>query len=358
MPNPDPRYGRIQARDASADGQFWFGVVTTGVYCRPSCRARTPRPENVRYFVAQVEATAAGFRACLRCRPDLAPKRTREAEVVAELCRYLEATESPPPLRDLADRAGWSPSHTRRVFQAITGLTPKGWLQAKAAEKMQASLQSEETITDAIYAAGYSSSGRYYASTHQALGMTPSAYRAGGAGVTLSYATAPCPLGRVLVACTPRGIAAVLLGDDDDLLLEELAGRFPQAERRAAPVPWLTQVVATLEDPRRAAPLPLDLAGTQFQRRVWDALRRIPPGAITTYGALAQELGAPRSVRAVAQACGQNPAAVLIPCHRVLGKSGELTGYRWGVPRKQALLELEGAQLPRRSRKIKRPGPE
>lgn len=340
----DPRWQRVLARDASADGSFVFSVRSTGVYCRPSCPARRARPENVDFHPDPAAAEAAGFRACLRCRPGLASPQQRQAALVASLCRYLAAAERAPTLAELARHAGLSAWHLQRVFRAHTGLSPSAYSRALRAERLRAALPAAATVTEAAYAAGYGSSARLYADATQVLGMPPARYRRGASGQELRYAISDCSLGRVLVACSPQGICAIALGAEDAVLEAELAGRFPQAQRIADAAGLgrqLAQVLQLVEQPGAPHDLPLDLRGTPFQQRVWQALQTIPAGGRISYTALALRLGLPHGARAVAAACAANPLAVAVPCHRVVRSDGDLAGYRWGLERKARLLARE-----------------
>ncbi len=336
----------IAGRDASADGQFVYAVVTTGVYCRPSCAARRARPENLRFFADPAAAAAAGYRACKRCQPDAPPRAEREAALVARACRTIEQAEDVPSLEDLARQAGVSEFHFHRLFRRIAGVTPRAYAAAHRAGRAQTQLQQGHSVTNSLYAAGFGSSGRFYEAAPAILGMTPTAFRAGGAGETIRFAAGQAALGHVLVAVTPRGICAILLGDDPAELETDLRRRFARAIIEPAPADladFVAQVVAFVDDPKLGHALPLDIRGTAFQRRVWEALQAIPPGETVSYSALAARLGSPRAVRAVAGACAANPVAVAVPCHRVVGADGAMTGYRWGVARKRALLAIEGA---------------
>lgn len=342
----DPRWASVLARDARCDGQFYYSVRTTGVYCRPSCASRTARPENVAFHDSAADAERAGFRPCRRCRPDEPARAQQHALMVADLCRYIAGAETVPTLADLAQRAGMSPHHLHRVFKTLTGLTPRAYAASHRRERVAQSLARSTSVTDAVYAAGYSSSGRFYAESDALLGMAPQRFRAGGAGAEIRFATGRCSLGAILVAASERGICAILLGDDADSLLRDLAARFPRAKLDRADARFercLAQVVALVETPSLGLDLPLDVRGTAFQQRVWQALRAIPAGSTVSYTELATSVGAPRSVRAVAHACALNPVAVAIPCHRVVRSSGDLAGYRWGLERKRALLEKEAA---------------
>ena len=279
--------------------------------------------------------------------------------MIAELCRFIDEAEVPPKLAELAARVGWSSSHTQRTFLAVTGLTPKAYAAARRIDRAKVALAKESTVTEAIYAAGFQSSSRFYEGVASQLGMSPREYRSGGANLTIEYAIGPCRLGQVLVAATPRGVCAILLGDDQEALQAELAQRFPKAQRAAAPedrAALLAQVVALVDHPATSPTLPLDIQGTTFQRRVWAALQDLAPGQTTTYSELAAKIGAPKSVRAVAGACAKNPVAVVVPCHRVIGGDGALTGYRWGLARKRRLLELEGAKVSPPGRSARGPG--
>lgn len=342
----DARWASVLARDPRADGRFVYAVKTTGVYCRPSCAARTARPENVVFYATAAAAERAGFRACRRCRPDADSPAQRNAALIAALCRFIERAPAPPTLAQLARRAGLSRFHLHRLFKEATGVTPKAYAAACRGERVRAALGARCSVTNALYDAGYGASGRFYAEANALLGMSPSRYRAGGAGVHVRFAVGQCSLGAILVAATERGVCAISLGDDPDRLVRELQDRFPRATLvgdDAGFAAWVAQVVGLVEAPRLGLDLPLDIRGTAFQRRVWQALREIPPGATASYAQIARRIGLPRAVRAVAQVCAANPLAVAIPCHRVVRSDGALGGYRWGVARKRALLERESA---------------
>ncbi len=343
----DPRWRAVVAKDKRADGTFFTCVRSTGIYCRPSCPARLPKPENVSFAETWAEAEARGFRACKRCRPKDAGLAERHAGIVAEVCRHIEEAEEAPKLDELAERAGVSPFHLHRLFKAATGLTPKAYASAERAKRARAELASGEgSVTSAIYGSGFNSNGRFYAASDGMFGMTPSAFKAGGAGRTIRYAFGRSSLGRVLVGSSDRGVCFIALGDDDDTLLADLKGRFGKAEILGGDGAYediVNQVVASVEDPGRGFALPLDIQGTAFQQRVWRALRAIPLGETASYAEIARAIGAPTSARAVAQACGANKLAVVVPCHRVVREGGAISGYRWGVERKRALLEKEKA---------------
>jgi AraC family transcriptional regulator of adaptative response/methylated-DNA-[protein]-cysteine methyltransferase len=338
------RWAALRARDPAADGTFVYSVKTTGVYCRPSCPARAARPENVAFHDSPAAAERAGFRACKRCKPKQAPLAERQAHQVAELCRLIERSEQVPTLDALAEHAGLSAFHTHRLFKAVTGVTPRAYAAAHRARRVRGELAQRRTVTEAIYGAGYNSSARFYEQSNAMLGMTPSSYRAGGSEAEIRFAIGACTLGAILVAATARGVCAILLGDDPEALAHDLERRFPRAQLIGADPAFerlVAQVVGLVEQPRVGTKLPLDIRGTAFQQRVWKALSRIPAGKTASYSEIASRIGAPRSVRAVAQACAANALAVAIPCHRVVRTDGALSGYRWGVERKRALLARE-----------------
>lgn len=340
------KWEAVRKHDAAADGAFFYSVKTTGVYCRPSCAARPARPENVGFHATTADAERAGFRPCRRCRPDLPPRAEREAAVVAAACRAMDGAEEVLKLEDLAAQAGMSPHHFHRVFKRITGVTPKAYACAQLQRRVQAELAAGNGVTGALYAAGYNSAARFYEAAPRMLGMKPSQYRKGGAGESIGVATGQSSLGTVLVAATGQGVCAILLGDDEAALQADLRERFPRAAfADAGPnfAGMLAQVIALVDDPAHApaASLPLDVRGTAFQRRVWEALQQIPAGATVTYTELAERAGNRKAVRAVASACAANSIAVAIPCHRAIAADGRLAGYRWGIDRKRALLDRE-----------------
>ena len=344
VPPDDARWTAVQQRDAGADGRFFYSVRTTGVYCRPSCGARLPLRENVAFHATREEAEAAGFRPCRRCRPDQPSRAEQQARMVAQACRAIESADEPPDLATLAARAGVSTFHFHRVFKSVTGMTPKAYATAHRAQRVRQALPVARSVTEALYGAGFNSNARFYAASPQMLGMTPSAYRAGGADTTIRFAIAQCSLGALLVAATDKGVCAITLGDDAEVLLNELQHRFSQATLVGGEADFeqlVAQVVAMVEAPHEAHALPLDIRGTAFQQRVWQALREIPPGSTASYAEIAERLGAPKAVRAVAAACAANTLAVAIPCHRVVRSDGALSGYRWGVERKRELLARE-----------------
>lgn len=339
------RWRAVEQRDPAADGQFYYAVRTTGVYCRPSCPSRQARRENVSFYDSGLQAEQAGYRACKRCKPDQAALAERQAQAIAAACRAIEQAEDLPALDALAQIAGMSRFHFHRVFKDKTGVTPKAYAAAHRASRLRAGLEHSATVTDAMYDAGFNSSGRFYAESSSRLGMTPSAWRAGGSGAQIRFAVAQCWLGAILVATTEKGVCAITLGDDPDQLVRDLQDQFAQAELIGGDAEFeqlIARIIGFIEAPQGALDLPLDVRGTAFQQRVWQALREIPAGVRVTYSDVAARIGQPNAVRAVASACASNAIAVLIPCHRVVRMDGSLSGYRWGVERKQALLEREG----------------
>jgi len=344
LSSDDVRWAAVSRRDKAADGAFFYSVRTTGVYCRPSCAARLPRRENVAFHTSREAAERAGFRPCRRCRPDEAPG-AQQAEAVARACRLIESADEPPTLEQLAEAAGLSPYHFHRVFKAATGLTPRAYAAAHRNRKVRDELPRSASVTEAIYGAGFGSNGRFYASAGEVLGMAPQAFRSGGRGTTIRFAVGQCSLGAILVAATGKGLCAILMDDEPDALVRDLQDRFPHAELVGGDADferWVAQVVGFVEAPQLGLDLPLDVRGTAFQQRVWQALREIPPGSTASYAEIAERIGQPQAVRAVAQACAANALAVAIPCHRVVRRDGGLSGYRWGVERKRTLLEREG----------------
>jgi AraC family transcriptional regulator of adaptative response/methylated-DNA-[protein]-cysteine methyltransferase len=336
------RWDAVQRRDSAYDGVFYYSVRTTGVFCRPSCAARTALRRNVAFHASCDDAAAAGFRPCLRCRPDLPPLAERQAAAVAQACALIDASDDALDLDTLAAACAMSKFHFHRIFKAHTGITPKAYAAARRAARVTEQLHSGASVTDAIYAAGFNSSGRFYADTR--LGMTPTRYRQGGTGETIRFAIGACSLGAILVAATDKGICAILIGDDPDVLARDLQDRFPHAQLEGADAEFdrtVALVVGFVEAPQIGLALPLDVRGTAFQQRVWEALRAIPAGVTVSYAELAARVGVPTGARAVAGACAANPVAVAIPCHRVVRNDGALSGYRWGVERKRILLDRE-----------------
>jgi AraC family transcriptional regulator of adaptative response/methylated-DNA-[protein]-cysteine methyltransferase len=340
----DVRWAAVVARDKAFEGQFYYSVATTGIYCRPGCPARLPKRANVRFYRTRAAAEAAGFRPCKRCKPDAPSLAEQNATKVAEACRVIEDAEEPLRLDALAARVGLSPYHFHRIFKSILGVTPRAYASAHRQQRMRATLARSSTVTEAIYAAGFNSSGRFYAASSQALGMTPGEFRSGGANAEIRFAIGQCSLGSILVAASEKGVCAIMLGDDPDALLADLHGRFSRARLIGGDPAFeelTAKVVRFVEAPSSRWELPLDIRGTAFQHRVWEALRDIPPGTKASYTEIAERIGRPEAVRAVAQACGANPVAVAIPCHRVVRSDGALSGYRWGIERKRKLLARE-----------------
>ncbi len=343
----DPRWTAIVKRDSSFDGKFYYAVKTTGVYCRPSCNARLAKPQNVVFYETSHEAELAGFRACKRCRPTDESLRHRQAETIVKACRDIEASDEPPTLAALAKSAGSSTYHFHRTFKAITGVTPKAYADAHRKKLVQSELtHGERSISEAIYEAGFNSSGRFYAKSNDMLGMTPREYKRGGKDIEIHFAVGETTLGAILVARSEKGVCAISLGDDPARLVRDLQDRFPQAVLFGGDAAFelvVAKIVGYVENPTMGLDLPLDIRGTSFQRRVWEALRLIPVGKTVCYSDVAQLLGAPSAVRAIAGACAANVLAVAIPCHRVIKSDGSISGYRWGIERKRELLRRETA---------------
>ena len=342
----------VSTRDVAADGRFVYAVITTGIYCRPTCPARRPKSAHLRFFATAAAAEAAGFRPCRRCRPELVERAP--ARLVAAACRRLEEAEETPSLAVLARRAGVSPRYLRRLFLELLGTTPKRYGMALRRSRLQRLLEGGEKVTAAMYGAGFGGSATLYAQGKALLGMAPSAYRRGGEEQRIRYALRRTKLGWLLLAATDQGVCALEFGDDPGALEAGLRRRFAGAERVEEDPglrDWLARVAAFLGDPAAGLDLPLDIRGTAFQERVWRALRAIPPGETVDYGELAKRIGAPRAPRAVGAACGANPTALVIPCHRVRRRDGGLGGWRWGVERKRRLLEAEARAREKKEKK-------
>ncbi|NIF28572.1 bifunctional DNA-binding transcriptional regulator/O6-methylguanine-DNA methyltransferase Ada [Pantoea sp. Tr-811] len=338
------RWQAVQSRDTRAAGHFVYAVRTTGIYCHPGCKSRMAKRENVEFFNDAASAEAAGYRACRRCQGK--PDESRRSTLVARACRLLESAETPPSLDQLGAQLAVSPFHLHRLFKAETGLTPKAYASAFRARRLRERLGDAGSVTDAIFDAGYNSNSRFYESAGQRLGMRPREYRAGGAGATIHFALAQCSLGAILVAQSQKGICAILLGDEPEPLLEQLQDQFPSARLIGGDADYervVAEVVGFVEAPALGLDLPLDVQGTAFQERVWQALREVPVGSRVSYTDIAERIGAPKAVRAVAIACAANHIAVAIPCHRVVRRDGDISGYRWGVERKRQLLARETA---------------
>jgi len=340
----DWRWQALVRKDERADGLFWYSVKTTGVYCRPSCPARLPNRENVAFHESPQNAEKAGFRACKRCGPKGSGLAGQHAEAVTTACRIIKEADEFPSLNELAAAVKMSPGYFHRLFKTATGLTPKDYANAHRADRVKRALTKLETVTQAIYDAGFNSNGRFYAGSSKMLGMKPKEYREGGAGNTIRFAIAECSLGSILVASSEKGVCAILMGDDPEALARDLQDQFPKANLIGGDDRYeklVAKVVGFIEAPRIGLDLPLDIRGTAFQQRVWKELQRIPAGKTVCYSEVANRIGFPNSARAVAQACGANALAVAIPCHRVVRNNGDISGYRWGVDRKRALLARE-----------------
>ena len=343
-PRDDARWSAVRRRDRAADGTFVYSVRTTGVYCRPSCAARLPRRENVAFHETCAAAERAGFRPCKRCRPNEPARADRQAAAVAAACRLIEEAEEVPSLDTLAQAADMSRFHFHRVFKAVTGVTPKAYAETHRGNRVRAELAARDTVTQAIYGAGFNSGSRFYAASSGLLGMTPTEFRAGGSGNVIRFAVGECSLGAILVAATDKGVCAIEFDDDPERLVRNLQDRFPNARLVGGDEAFeqlVAKVVGFVDAPARGLDLPLDIRGTAFQRRVWDAIRDIPAGSTASYAEIARRIGVPKAVRSVAQACASNAIAVAIPCHRVVRTDGSVSGYRWGVARKRALLARE-----------------
>jgi len=340
----DPRWLAVVNNDASADGQFVYAVKTTGIYCAPSCASRRPNPQNVQFFTSAAEAESAGFRPCKRCRQGRISLAQFHAQAIEQACRLLEKTPAPYPLKQLAADVGISAYHFHRLFKVHTGVTPKEYQQALRGKRLREVLSQNGPITEAVYQSGFASDGRFYEHAAPVLGMTPTAFQSGGRDINVWFAVGKCSLGDILVAESTRGICAILLGDDPNTLVTSLQDNFPHAlllGRDADFEQRVAAIVGFVDAPETGLTLPLDIRGTAFQQRVWQALREIPLGVTVSYAQIAQKMGEPKAVRAVAGACAANLLAVAIPCHRVVKSDGQLSGYRWGVERKRALLAQE-----------------
>jgi AraC family transcriptional regulator of adaptative response/methylated-DNA-[protein]-cysteine methyltransferase len=342
----------VLARDSAQDGEFFFAVASTGVYCRPSCPAKRPRRENVTFFRRPEEAEKAGYRACLRCRPRSAG-RNPQTDAVRNICRYIEQhLDEPVTLDRLGAVFGHSPFHLQRTFKKALGITPRAYADSCRMKLLKRNLQTGQSVTNALYDAGYSSSSRLYERTASQLGMTPDKYRRGAIAATIRYTCADSPLGRMLVAATEKGICAIQFADTDDELVEGLKREFPFAVRKQddeSMRTWTQKLQSQIAGHKLNRALPLDIQATAFQRRVWAHLQSLPFGTTQSYGEVAKAIGQPTAARAVGRACATNPVAVAIPCHRVVREDGEMGGYRWGVGRKRALLQLERRESERQS---------
>ncbi len=367
----DPRWGLLKARSTEVDGSFFYSVATTGIVCRPACPSRHPKPENVRFHATLEEAVRLGFRPCKRCKPDSQSHASQLAQKIARACRLIEQSETPPTLAELADAAGLSAFHFHRQFKAATGVTPKAYAEAHRSNRLRSALGKAARVTDAIYDAGFNSASRFYEKSNEILGMSATEYRHASDATRQSpvdsgrtpkavpkglkdrperalsnirFAIGQCSLGAILVAQSDKGICAILIDDDPEALVQDMQRRFPRAHLIGGDKAFeklVAQVVGFVEAPKQGLDLPLDIRGTAFQQKVWKALTRIPPGRTLSYSELAQKIGEPSAVRAVASACAANKIAVAIPCHRVVRQDGGLSGYRWGIERKAQLLKKE-----------------
>lgn len=342
-------WAAIVSRDRTCDGQFFYSVATTGIYCRPTCTARRPLRHHVQFHPTPAAAERQGFRACKRCKPNEMTAPEPADLKLTRACRLIEASDTAPKLTDLANAVGLSPHHFHRIFTAHIGVTPKAYAEAERQRRIRANLQQENgTVTDAIFSSGFNSNSRFYSRATEFLGMTPKTYRKGGSETEIRYSIGTCSLGSILVAASPKGICALLLGDDPEELTEDLNKRFPRAKLIGGDKGFeatVAKAIDFVERPTAKHDLPLDIQGTAFQHKVWNALRRIPPGATASYTEIAQRIGHPKAVRAVGHACAANPIAIAIPCHRVLRSDGSLSGFRWGTDRKRTLLLRESKAL-------------
>ena len=340
----EARWQAVNTRDRQAEGRFFYAVVTTGVFCRVTCPSRLPRRENVAFFATTEAAAKAGYRACQRCRPTGRSVEQTQIAAIRQACALIDEAETPPRLNDLGAAVGLSPYHFHRLFKEIVGVTPKAYAAAKRTARVQDELAAGAPVANALYGAGFGSSSRLYEQARATLGMTPAAFRKGGAGAEIHWSTASTPLGRLIVAATPDGVCMIEFGDEEDELETRLQARFPKAMTVRADAELaaaVASVAAFIELPARGLSLPLDIQGTAFQRRVWQELQTIPAGTTASYGEIARRLGQPKAVRAVAHACATNGIALAIPCHRVIASDGKLSGYRWGIERKREILARE-----------------
>ena len=342
------RWSAVERRDQAAIGVFFYAVTTTGIYCLPTCPSRRPRRENIAYFPTAADAVAAGYRACRRCRPDATTVTDPAVASVVAVCRCIENPDDDPDLAELADRVGWSQRHLRRVFAETIGVTIAAYRRAQRSERVRNALRRGVPVTEAVFAAGYGSMRAFYDHGATQLGSNPDAFRRGSPGTDIAFTSISVPLGEVVVAATARGVCAVRIGDDADTLIEEIRAEFPEARvgRDDDGLFEVATLIGQLTEGRpskRADQIPLDLRGTAFQVTVWEALRNLEPGTVASYADIANRIGRPGAYRAVANACGANPAAVLVPCHRVVRSDGSPGGYRWGPDRKRTILAAEAA---------------
>ncbi|MCP3888040.1 MAG: bifunctional DNA-binding transcriptional regulator/O6-methylguanine-DNA methyltransferase Ada [Desulfobulbaceae bacterium] len=340
----DAKWNAVCENNSDADGVFYYAVITTGIYCRPACRSKSPKRDNVKYFNTCDDAETAGYRACKRCKPTAITKTGATEQKIIRACRIIEESESSIKLDDLAAQVSLSPYHFHRLFKKIVGITPKQYSSKHQSRRFQANLMTSPSVTDAIYSSGYTSSGSAYDKKRDQLAMKPKAYRKGADGVTITYGIAHCFLGWVIVAATDRGICAIEFRDNSETLPEQIQARFPNAQFKKADTAFealIKEVVDFIDSPQSTLQVPLDIQGTAFQQQVWEVLKQIKPGETMSYTDVAEQLGKPSAVRAVATACASNKLAVVVPCHRVISKAGKTGGYRWGPERKKKLLQLE-----------------
>lgn len=343
----EARWEALVQRDRQADGQFFYAVTTTGIYCRPGCSSKRPNRENVLFFDTAHHAESAGFRPCKRCQPDKLEQIDAHRKIIIQACHQIADSIEPFTLKELAENAGYSSGYFHRLFKDIVGVTPKQYAAEVRAKRLRSNLQTGANVTEAIYESGYNSSSRFYDKARDTLGMKPASYRQCGAGVQIRYTMKACYLGWVLIAATETGICAIEFADDQQSLEENLHRKFSLAEFLTSDHQfemWVNQVLAFLDNPRETLDLPLDIQGTAFQQKVWQTLRQIPPGTTASYGQIARRMQQPKAARAVARACASNSIAVAIPCHRVVRQDGGMGGYRWGIERKQRLLEKESIE--------------
>ncbi len=344
-PDAERRWRIVLARDRRFDGAFVYAVRSTGIYCRPSCPSKRPRREQVAFFPVPETAERAGFRPCRRCRPGAAASPDPRVGLVREVCRLIDAhPDQAASLAALSPRVGTTPHRLLRAFRAVLGLSPRQYRDERRLDRFKTQLKARRKVSPALYEAGYSSPSRVYERTHERLGMTPATYGRGGAGMRIAFAIVPCALGRLLVAATERGICRIGIGDEDGILERGLRAEFSAATiapDKTMLRAWVAELVSHLDGRQPHLDLPLDVRATAFQRRVWEALRQIPYGSTRSYSEIARAIGSPKATRAVARACATNPAAIVIPCHRVVREDGDPGGYRWGLERKRVLLERE-----------------
>jgi AraC family transcriptional regulator of adaptative response/methylated-DNA-[protein]-cysteine methyltransferase len=348
--NETNRWDILVRREAAVEDVFYYAVKTTGVFCRCGCASRLPNQENVEFFDTCKDAELAGYRPCKRCQPGNLPSHEAKETIIVEACRRIEQTETPLKLQSLAAESGISAGHFHRLFKKIVKVTPKQYAAIVQSQRFRKSLKNGQSVTEAIYDAGYSSSSRAYEKSQERLAMTPRVYKNGGTGLSIQYSISECSLGLIVVAATDLGICAIEFGDDQETMVEQLQASFPKATLRAAGKDFssvVRDVIVFIDTPTKDLKLPLDIQGTAFQKRVWTALREIQPGTTSSYGEIAERIGRPQSARAVANACASNTLAVAIPCHRVVRGDGKISGYKWGVQRKRLLLDRETGKAKR-----------